>query len=117
METGAFNPTLSISGEKLTKALRKRARMFDERFENTFQLKAKVQWGGQEREEKEEREIIIRGEGYSGFSYACLYVVPAACYYYLLKRLELCSSAKCLKDLFYSHMLLFQFLLIPVNLI
>ena len=37
-----FSSTLSISGEKLTEALQKRARQFDERFESTFQLKAKV---------------------------------------------------------------------------
>ena len=58
-----FSSTLSISGEKLTEALQKRARQFDERFESTFQLKAKV------REVEEEgreggREGCWRREGW-----------------------------------------------------
>ena len=42
METGLFSTVMSVSGERLTSALEKREKAFDERFEHTFQLKAKV---------------------------------------------------------------------------
>ena len=41
-ETGMFSAALSISGERLTTALQDKRSQFDQRFEETFGLKAKV---------------------------------------------------------------------------
>jgi len=41
-ESGMFSAALSISGERLTSALQEKRAQFDERFEETFRLKAKV---------------------------------------------------------------------------
>lgn len=41
-ETGMFSAALSISGERLTTALQDKRSQFDQRFEETFDLKAKV---------------------------------------------------------------------------
>ena len=41
-EVGMFSATLSIGGERFTSELANRINRFDQRFEETFQLKAKV---------------------------------------------------------------------------
>ena len=41
-EIGAFSATLSVGGERFTTQLANRVDLFDKRFEDTFQLKAKV---------------------------------------------------------------------------
>ncbi len=61
-ETGMFSAALSISGERFTNALQRRVTAFDDRFENTFQLQAKVGgWGW-------ERAILVgvAGRGHFG---------------------------------------------------
>ena len=42
-EVGTFSATLSVGGDRFTSELAARVDRFDERFENTFQLKAKVE--------------------------------------------------------------------------
>ena len=42
METGLFSTVMSVSGERLSYALDKRQRTFDQRFESTFKLTEKV---------------------------------------------------------------------------
>ena len=41
-EVGMFSATLSVGGERFTSELTNRINRFDQRFEQTFQLKAKV---------------------------------------------------------------------------
>ena len=41
-ETGMFSAAMSVSGERFTTSMEKHVQQFDERFENTFQLKNKV---------------------------------------------------------------------------
>jgi hypothetical protein len=41
-EVGMFSATLSVGGERFTSELANRVNRFDQRFEQTFQLKAKV---------------------------------------------------------------------------
>ena len=42
METGLFSTVMSVSGERLSSALDKRQKTFDNRFESTFKLTEKV---------------------------------------------------------------------------